>query len=378
MFGRFKLVLLVASTMLSSTCAFAADVPKVSTSDSSRVLTAEEVEKLLGQKNVGYAEHYQAARFFESKGLTDQAIDHYKMAIADAHAQANAYKHLAQVYLSTLHPEKADATVKDGVKRFPDDFGLRLTAGFVYHNEHKLEDALAMYKKAISLRPDNKDIQLATADVLTDLGKPQEALPYADKVIASGHASDFAYFEKAKILVALGRRADALEPLAHNFASNPFNYKSGRLYSSLLFTQKKHAQALEVCLCLLPFTVGPDMDEIKTMVLGCLANMQTADVLAKAKSAENKISDAKHKAILHFALGDVYDKANHPDEAMAQYRAGLVFNPKFGRGYLRLGEDLEAKKDLKGAAENYEKAFQFSPSDKEIVSRREKLKNSGK
>jgi tetratricopeptide (TPR) repeat protein len=389
-FSRSQLVLLVVLTMAGTAHSYAAgaadaaktspvvDLPKPSTSDEGRILSATEIEKLLGGKNVGYAEHYQAGRFFESKGLTDQAIDHYKMAAADAHAQPNAYKHLAQVYLAVSHPEKADATVKDAIKRFPDDFGLRLTAGYVYHNEHKLEDAVAMYKKAASLRPDNKDVQLAAADVLNDLEKPQAALPYVEKATAGGHASEFAYYEKAKTLIKLRRNADALEPLSHNFATNPFNYKSGKFYSSLLFTQKDYKKALEVSLCMLPFTVGPDMDDVKTIALGCIARLRGADVLAVARIAESKIKDDKHKAILHFALGDIYDKANHPDEAMAQYKQGLVFNPRFGRGYLRLGEDLEAKKDLKGAAENYEKAFQFNPKDQEIVSRRDKLKNSGK
>lgn len=385
MFRRFQTALVIALALVASANAFAVaspsavvDLPKPATSDDSRILSAVEVEKLLGGKNVGYTEHYQAGRFFESKGLTDQAIDHYKTAATDAHSQPNAYKHLAQVYLATSRPDKAEAAVKDGIKRFPDDYGLRLTAGYIYHNEHKLEDAVAMYKKAASLRPESRDVQLAVADVLNDMERPQDALPFVEKATAGGHGSEFGYYEKAKTLIKLHRNADALDPLSRNFALNPFNFKSGKFYTSLLFTQKDYKKALEVALCMMPYTGGQDLKDVKDLALGCISKISKDDVGAAVKSADSKMKDDNHRAFLHFALGDVYDKAKQPDEAMLQYKQGLVFNPKFGRGYLRLGEDLEAKNDFKGAAENYEKAFQYNPKDEEIVSRRDKLKNSGK
>ena len=358
--------------LLTQNGAFAGQ-PTAHDPDSAPILTAAQVEKVLGQPHVGYQAHYDAGRFFESKGLVDQAIDHYKQAIADKGVQASAYKHLAQLCLTSKDAKTTDSVVADGLKRFPDDYGMHLTAGFVYHNEHKLPEALAMYKKAISISPKNPDIYLATADVLSDMSKGKEALDMVNHSMSLAKPATLAYYEQAKALMALGKINEALVPLKRNFTENPLNYKNGQIYSALLQKQGKNAEGLEVSLCLLAGVSGVSMEETKTMVTGFLSSLSPEVVKVTIKKAEDRIADKNSKAIIHFALGDVYDRATRRDDAMAQYKAGLALNPSFARGYLRLGEDLEANKDLRGASQNYDKAFALDRNDSEIVSRREKL-----
>jgi tetratricopeptide (TPR) repeat protein len=116
------------------------------------------------------------------------------------------------------------------------------------------------------------------------------------------------------------------------------------------------------------------MDDLKLMVAYLLMRLPPDAVQRSIRFAELKIGNPKTQAILHFALGDIYDRAHQPDNAMLQYKAGLSLNPDYARGYLRLGEDLEGKSSLNEALNNYEKAYSLNARDPEIKSRLDKLK----
>ncbi len=69
-----------------------------------------------------------------------------------------------------------------------------------------------------------------------------------------------------------------------------------------------------------------------------------------------------------FALGDVLDGMNMRKLAIEQYRRGLEQEPPFGRGWFRLGKDLEIyAKDYPQALQCYQKAHVYRMQDKEIA-----------
>jgi tetratricopeptide (TPR) repeat protein len=343
-------------------------------SKSAKTPRAGDIEKLLAVKDAGYDSHIAAAKFFEAKGLISQAEEQYQLAIGFKEAKPEAFKNLAQLLLRTEDQKQAEQVISTAVKNFPTDYGVLLNAGYVMHNCHKLPQALEFYKRASVVRPASPDIWLAMSDVLVDMNRPAEALSSVEKALAMPNPSSLAYFEDAKALLALGRLKDAVVPFSKNFATNPFNYNSGLAYSALLQKLDKPEEALNVRLCLLATSSGKPMDDLKLMVAYLLMRLPPDAVQRSIRFAELKIGNPKTQAILHFALGDIYDRAHQPDNAMLQYKAGLSLNPDYARGYLRLGEDLEGKSNLNEALNNYEKAYSLNAKDPEIKSRLDKLK----
>jgi tetratricopeptide (TPR) repeat protein len=341
----------------------------------SKTTSTADVEKLLSAKNAGYENHMVAARFFEARGLLSQAEEQYHLAISFKEAKPEAFKNLAQLLLRTEDQKEAENVILAAVKNYPTDYGVLLNAGFVLHNCHKLPQALALYKRASIVRPASSDIWLAMGDVLIDMNKPEEALASIEKALAMPGPTNLAYFEDAKALLALGRLKDAVVPFSKNFASNPFNYTSGLAYSALLQKLGRLEEALNVRLCLLAVSSGKPMDDLKLMTADLLMKLPADAVQRSIRFAELKIGNPKTQAILHFALGDIYDRAHQPDNGIIQYKAGLSLNPDYSRGYLRLGEDYEdAKSNLPEALNDYEKAYSLNARDPEIKSRLEKLR----
>ncbi|MBS2007656.1 MAG: tetratricopeptide repeat protein [Cyanobacteria bacterium SZAS TMP-1] len=344
-------------------------------------ITAEQVEHLLKTAPRDYNTHLTAGKFYQDKGIVGQAQDEFRQAIACKGASPEAYKYLAQLLLKSSDRAEAEKVAKEGVKLFPNDYGMLLTAGYILHNQSKLAEAQQMYEAAARVNPNNGEIYVALADVSSAMNQPQKALQYINKAIALSHSkpSDLLCYEQAKVLVMLGRFEEAKKPLAENFSRDPLNFKNNKLYLTVLNSQKLAREALKVQLCIMVPANKKQMDLAKADIKEMLMTMKEPDAVSAISNAEAAIKDIKLKGRLHFALGDIYDRMNKPEQAIAHYQSGLRFDPTLARGYLRLGEDLETyKKDLPAALKNYEKAYSLDKNDPEIQLHLQRLKARGK
>lgn len=345
--------------------------------DNAPVLSQSQLEALLKKAPKSYEAHYQAGRFYQDKGFVGQAQDEYKQAISCPDAKPEVYKQLANLYLRSHDYEQAGKVSEAARTKFPNDYGVLLTAGYVLHNRQHLAEALSTYEKARSIKPAESDIYLAIADVYSSMNKPKEALVSIDKGMKLGaSSSDFAHFERAKILNNLERYSEAASEMAPLFDKDPFNPSTNAAYLAALLKCGKLDTALEVRLCMLAKANGRDM-QINKSEVGALITQLSEDKVNKAiAGAEKRISETKLKARLHFAMGDVYDRARSSEAAIKQYEAGLALDSGFARGYLRLAEDLEYyRHDFSGALRNYKKAIELDPKDRETNMRYSSLKS---
>lgn len=320
----------------------------------------QEVERLLKSAPNSYMSHFRAGQLYIKAGSIGQAQEEFQKSIKCKDAQPAGYKELALLYMRSLDAKQAISVIDEAVKKFPKDYGVLLTAGYVYHNQRQLSEALAFYQRALAVNS-NAEIYLAIADVQNNMGKPKEALVSLDKAQKVGkmtaEARTLARFERAKTLIALARFSEAAIELEGNYKEKPASVSNGKLYISVLEQMNKKDKALEVACVLLSSANGKQMEMSKAQVRVYLLSMSDTAAGASIKKAESLIGDKKLKARMHFALGDIYDRLNKFEPAIAQYQAGLKFDDQFARAYLRLGEDLEsARKDYKGALANYLKA----------------------
>jgi tetratricopeptide (TPR) repeat protein len=350
--------------------------PAVQTATSgSTKYSATQIEKLLKTEPKAYSTHLAAGKFYEEKGIVGEAQSEYRTAITCPHPTAEAYKHLAQLLLKSADYAEAEKVARAGLKLFPHEYGMLLTAGYVLHNEHKLGEAASMYEAARAVQPNNAEIYIALADVYSAMNESPKALQYVEKALTLGKPTELILYEQAKILVLLGRFEQALKPLAANFATNPLNFKNNKLYLNVLTSQKRIKEAFIVQLCLLAPANDKEMALAKASLQDMLRALPEKEAQSGIATAEAAIKEKRLKGRLHFALGDVYDRIGQAQNAIGQYQAGLAFDPTLARGYLRLGEDLETfKKDFDGAMKNYQKALSLDAGDKETTMRINQLK----
>jgi tetratricopeptide (TPR) repeat protein len=348
----------------------AADIAAQCKEEKSSILSEAALTALVKKDPNSYQTHVQAARFYQEKGFIGQAQDEYKKAIALPNAQPDAFKQLSNLYLRSHDYDLAIKISEDACKKFPDNFGVQLSAGYALHNQQRLDEALICYEKARKIKPNSPDIYVAIADVQLAMNKPKEALASVDKALKLGGDMQMARFEKAKILTSLERYEEAVKEMAVIFEQDPFSQVTTPVYLSCLLKTGRKDIALEVRLCMLSQANGKEMQTDKSAVGALIQQVNESQVSQAIVRAEKRILEPKLKARLHFAMGDVFDRGRLPEKAIEQYQAGLKWDDTFARGYLRLAEDLEYyRHDFTGALKNYEKAKALDPSDKETVMR---------
>ncbi|MBI2688667.1 MAG: tetratricopeptide repeat protein [Acidobacteria bacterium] len=71
--------------------------------------------------------------------------------------------------------------------------------------------------------------------------------------------------------------------------------------------------------------------------------------------------------------GNFYAKKGNFKAAATRYREATKWNPGLADAWLRLGEALEKRKDMKGAKEAYAKYLELAPDAKNVESIKKKL-----
>lgn len=342
------------------------------------VPTEKAVEALLRAKPKSYEAHYNAGRLYESRGFYGQAQDEYKQAISftGSGIKPDAFKRLAQLALKSSDYAGAEKFSTEGLHYFPKDYGMLLTAGFVLHNQNKLAPALNMYRRARAAKPDDGQICIAIADVHLAMGKPDEALAEIGRFEKLSKPDVLSIYEKAKIYLAMKKFDLALAELDKNYNADVANFANNKLYATTLANRDKKEKALEVALCLLANSVGPEMEMSKKRVSALLGQLPPAVVPNAEAAAQKRLKDNKTRARMHFALGDVYDRKTQMEMAIAQYQQGLKLDESFARGHYRLGLDLEKhRKDIKGAHAAFKRAHELDAAgkDREISAKWQEL-----
>ncbi len=125
--------------------------------------------------------YYALGQLEEDKHNFDQALAYYKKAISLDSTFADAYFGIGGIYY-----EKGDYKSevmyyeKGATLAVPNDYEAISTLGSAYEDEGRFDDAIKMYKKAIELKPDNKDsmFTLAILSIVTgDIETARQILP---------------------------------------------------------------------------------------------------------------------------------------------------------------------------------------------------------
>ena len=215
---------------------------------------------------------------------------------------------LGAVYWNSGQPSQAEAVWREALRRAPDHWLILNNLGLVCARQKRYDEAIADFQRSIRLRPNYADSHMNLGRTYAELGRPAEA--EAQLLAAVGLAPLYvqARNELAKFYIAAGRFAEAEPQLRSSVSSGG----SGFAWDSLgeIYSRWNRPQDAE-------------------------------------RAFRQAVSLDAFDSRAHFGLGSVLETEGRPAEALKEYEAGLLTDP-------RNAEAAAALKRLKGKLQGHD------------------------
>jgi len=308
---------------------------------------------------------------------------------------------LASVHEKLGDPEKTIMELSRYVDARPEDRGARLLLGSKLEQAKRMDEALALYRKAadgeslaraaelLSRKPDTYveaetaarralegdpsmlDARIVLARVLSRTGREVEALEELERATAEHPDASALFYQLAQAYQRAGRASEAQES-ARRFQELEAKEKSAREREvRVAVTYKRAAEILQ----------KGDMLEAETIFRSVLAidpgNTQSRSMLAKIAfskgdpaSAKRWIEEAVAKdpgvAEYHYLLGLFEARSARAAEAEPSIRRSLELDPAFPEAWSLLGSLLLDSRRAEEALQCFSRAAVLEPSSAAI------------
>jgi tetratricopeptide (TPR) repeat protein len=121
--------------------------------------------------------HWQSISALAALGQIGEAITRYQHMVAESPGEPRGYRFLAGACLYAHDHEQAARVIREGLEIVPDDPSLIEQQGDLYAATGRPDDALACWRQASTLAPDDYGISMhySAADLLERQGRQAEA-----------------------------------------------------------------------------------------------------------------------------------------------------------------------------------------------------------
>jgi tetratricopeptide (TPR) repeat protein/serine/threonine protein kinase len=240
------------------------------------------------------------------------------------------------------------------------------------HGPQPWDEVVRFYTVALALRPDCRPVMIHLGNALCHKGRPEEALAHYRRAIDLGpnnFLANLAYISLGNAYYQMGRLDDAiagyrkvLELEAPNMKTNAQYYIGNVLKDKgdLDGAIASYRKAIEI---------GPKENPAENRHAVMLFENAIANTLLEKGEIDQaiaifqKIVDAGGEAEHSINLGVALSRKGRPDEAIASFRKAIKTDPKNGRGYAFLGDALLQKGQFNEAVTNYRKAVELRPRE---------------
>ena len=256
---------------------------------------------LSADMNRAVSEHNLGAAL-QSEGRYDEAIAHYRRAVALRSDYAPAYNNLAS--------------------------SLR--------SKGQLRDAIATYEQALRLRPDYPEAHYNLGNALLDDGRRAEAVVHFQRALQSMPGSADVHNNLGIALMAEGKAAEAVSEFRQASEVDPSSAKAHRNLGDALTTMGKRAEGMD------HFARAVELDPNDASLhydLGSalLEAGKLDEAIAELRTALRLAPDSVEA---HNNLGIALGSQGKIDEAIAEFDAALKLKPDFADA--RRNRDLAA------------------------------------
>ena len=340
------------------------------------------------------AAHLAAGDFYGSIGLSEQAVQQFEEGMRSARDQEVLFqKRLLALAVDQKNDERAASLADQVLSERPQDdealavrARLRAESGKPAALAAAIEDykillrrnsrdpnvhyrfaralqqngdiisAKVEFQEALNLEPSFLAAEIGLAEIAVDQHKPEEAIPWTNKVLAADPANTQARLLKAMALLAAGKRSEGraeLEQLTQNGSEN----KSAYLQQALLEIEEKNFQKAVIAFEKLQRLNGDDS--------GAPAIVYSRPGQFDQAYAELKkeLEHSPNHPLVHELLARIDIQSGRYDRAVAEYHALLLINPGAVTTHLGLADVFRLQGDWNNCVATLERAQRQFPAD---------------
>ena len=163
------------------------------------------------QKNPGcWMAHYNLGIVLSEQGEADQAIDHYRRAVALRPDYAEAHYNLGRLLVEQGQLDDAIAHYERAAAINPADAEAQNNLGVTLFGIGRADDAIAHYQKALEIRPDYAEASCNLANALIAKGDFDGAIARYTACLAAIPDQEEAQYNLASALLRKGRTDEAI------------------------------------------------------------------------------------------------------------------------------------------------------------------------
>ncbi|MCI0745495.1 MAG: tetratricopeptide repeat protein [Verrucomicrobia subdivision 3 bacterium] len=219
------------------------------------------------------------------------------------------------------------------------------------------QPAIDTYTQALATRPGDWLLHEKFAELLQNVGEPQQAAEQWRKVIDLMPHYPAGYYSLANALDGLGRSAEAIDYFAAALRAKPDSVEARNGLGLALAALGRRAEALDQYRNALE--AKPDFAEARVNFAQLLA--EQGDVAQARAQYELALRYNSNSAAAHINLGKLLAQEKKTDEAIRHYREALRINPANAVAHYNLGNALAAQ-DHPDAWRHFELAVKYNPS----------------
>jgi tetratricopeptide (TPR) repeat protein len=154
--------------------------------------------------------HYNLGIVLSEQGEADQAIEHYRQAVALRPDYAEAHYNLGRLLVERGQVNDAIAHYERAAAINPADAAAQNNLGVTLFGIGRTDDAIAHYQKALEIRPDYAEASCNLANVLIAKGDFNGAIARYRACLAVIPDQEEAQYNLASALLRIGRTDDAI------------------------------------------------------------------------------------------------------------------------------------------------------------------------
>lgn len=251
------------------------------------------------------------------------------------------------------------AALEDCLKQVPDDvWTMQILAG-AYQNTGRFEDALRLLDRVRELSPKDPSVLLGISELYIQLGRLDEAETRINEVLAAQSDHSGALLQLARILLARGADAKALE-LLHKALELDRGVRKASIFNALADFHAVRGQVAEAKDF---FQKAIEVDAFNGDAHGGLAEALLSEGNRDQAQAqlEQAIRFSPSQPRPLAVLGAVLSNKGEFETAIKCCERAIEIRPSFGPAYVNLGLTYRRKGDVDKAEEIYRKGLETSP-----------------
>ena len=265
--------------------------------------------------------HYNLGTALAKIGETDQAIVHYRKALAINPIQPQIYIGLGLALDKQGDADQALICFQKAAFLDPENKQAQYNLGTFLFKKGEYGQAIPHLKKAVRLDPKNDQAQFNLANTLFQTKQYDDALIHAQEAIMLNRKHEKAHQLAGTILFQQGNFKEALTHFNEVLSINP-SVAEAHHYSGVIFLKQKQIDKALISIKK-ALIYNPDNEEVRQLVRQLEAKLTDLE-----QRLTQELEEDPNNVVLRKQIGKIYQAQGLDDKAIEQYKLIINRNPE--------------------------------------------------